>query len=83
MHVASLSRFAFRFSKTVMYMLLIYFSGAEHCVTLQDLSNMPVITPVLVDHCLVQMTSDYYRLHDLVLEYLQLTLRIDPGDLAL
>lgn len=35
-----------------------------------------------MDRCLLQATTGGYRLHDLVLEYLQLTIRMDGGGLA-
>lgn len=35
-----------------------------------------------MDRCLLQKTLEGYRLHDLVLQYLQLTISMDGGDLA-
>lgn len=39
---------------------------------------MPTGTSILVDHCLLQAVEGGYRLHDLVLEYLQLIIKMDP-----
>ena len=36
----------------------------------------------MVDRCLLQDMTGGYRLHDLVLEYLQLTIKMDSGDLV-
>lgn len=44
---------------------------------LQDFSDVPTGANILVDHCLLQNAgTDYYRLHDLVLEYLQLIINM-------
>lgn len=39
----------------------------------QDITDVPASADLLVDRCLLQPTAEGYRLHDLVLEYLQLT----------
>lgn len=49
---------------------------------LQDASDVPTGTRVLVDRCLLQDMTGGYRLHDLVLEYLQLTIKLDGDGLA-
>ena len=49
---------------------------------LQDPSDVPAGASVLVDRCLLQDMAGGYRLHDLVLEYLQLTINQDGGALA-
>lgn len=49
---------------------------------LQDITDVSTGAGVLVDRCLLQTTTEGYRLHDLVLEYLQLTISMDGGRLA-
>ena len=48
----------------------------------QDNSDVPTCTTILADRCLLQDIGGGYRLHDLVLEYLQLTITMYGGDLA-
>lgn len=43
----------------------------------QDPSDVSTSTDVLVDHGLLQVISDEYRLHDLVLEYVELATKMD------
>lgn len=49
---------------------------------LQDMSDVPTGARVLVDRCLLQDMPEGFRIHDIVLEYLQLIIGMDGGALA-
>lgn len=49
---------------------------------LQDISDVKAGASALVHRCLLQGMREGYRLHDLVLEYLQLIIAMDDGRLA-
>ena len=46
---------------------------------LQDVSDVKTGATVLVDRCLLQVVNEEYRLHDLVLEYLQMAVKMYEG----
>lgn len=48
----------------------------------QDISDVATGISVLVNRCLLQDMPEGYRVHDLVLEYLQLIMAMDGGRLA-
>lgn len=50
---------------------------SDQRILIQDSSNVPTGAGVLVDHCVLQEMLEAYRLHDLVLEYLELTIHMD------
>ena len=50
-------------------------SNHESAYGAQDVRDVPTGTSVLVDRCLLQDTTGGYRLHDLVLEYMQLIIK--------